>query len=159
MASDSLLIGRGTAPETHVHESPAALTIVERATNQSIAHGTDTLLTWETEVLDELNAFDLADPSKLTTPTPGVYLLLLQVRWAPATTARADVYIAVEGALKARDYHFASSSGDTFSMSCEVVLRLAAGVVAQGRVAQASGAALNVLVFGDTRFSMTRLGD
>jgi hypothetical protein len=55
--------------------------IVARTTNQSIPNATLTIVSWESELFDNGNFFNILSPTLFTISTAGHYLILAEVTW------------------------------------------------------------------------------
>lgn len=72
---------------------------VTRSTGQNIASLATTAASFDTEVRDDLGAWTIADPTKLTVPTGGTgwYLINGSVHWGPVTGWDRDAILIVDG--------------------------------------------------------------
>ncbi len=68
---------------------------VRRTTNQAIPHDITTLITLDTVDYDNDTMWNVADPSRLTVRTAGIYLVIGQIHWqGPSTSGYRITYLS-----------------------------------------------------------------
>lgn len=120
----------------------APLTILSRNASQSIPTGTNTAVTWDTEIVDTDNMISVPS-SNITIQSPGVYSLQFNADYSANTTGARQIYITLNGNIVTQNGGFAASSNDT-GLVCSTILALAPGDVIQGVCYQSSGSSLNL---------------
>jgi len=72
----------GTAVNTALGWLAPASAIIRRAAAQSVGDSTDNLISFDTEDIDDAGFFTTDDPTKITFPRAGMYLLDIEVQFA-----------------------------------------------------------------------------
>lgn len=137
-----------------------------RNANQSIASGTDTIVSWTTESYDTDNMWSVGAADHLLIATPGKYVITAQVDWTPNATGYRAQRILLNGTNRNTDviseYSFpvTGSAVESIFQVETYPLALVAGDVIYLQVRQQSGVALSAIgaadpktVFGGTWIS------
>lgn len=135
-------------------------TIVKIDANQSIANATKTIISWESESIDDLGAWVSTSASRLTVPV-GVTRVALNVNleWQSDSTGIRDVWFLKNGAgFPGQSYERKAAAGNTQTNVASPVLPVVAGDYFEARVYQDSGGSLTILTGDVTHFAMSALG-
>jgi len=135
-------LGAATVAPSNLAVIPSAR--VRRTTSQSIPNGTFTAIQLTSETWDHLGLHSNVNNTRLTAPIDGVYLITASVFWAPSSTGRRDLGIAVNGNFVAFVAQPATSAVSEVPLSVTTVYLLEAGDFAEAKVEQTSGGALNL---------------
>ena len=117
--------------------------------NQSITHDTWTSITFDTEVFDTADFHDSANPSRLTMPADGKYLIFANVRFAANATGTRGIRIFVNGTTNRFEVQVPAvniAAGNNLGGCTYLDLLLSDYIEVQAY--QDSTAALNVLASG-----------
>jgi len=129
----SLTIGDGSTKMT-----TSSAFSVRKSAIQTITNDTVTDVTWETEVFDQGNDFDLTN-NYYVAPVTGIYHFDTTINWLPGGSAGLVTYIAVNNTSVLTNRHFASSSNQT-SGPAGITIKLNAGDQVDVMVYQITGA-------------------
>jgi hypothetical protein len=139
---------------------------VYKSVVQSIPNATWTLATWDTEAFDT-NGYHstVTNPSRMTAPVTGYYLIMASIGWAANTTGIRYVQFYKNGAgvlaggtTLLYQPRLGSESGGTDAVQTVSQLAyLTAGEHVEMFVHQSSGGALNLLALPHLNFSMTAI--
>jgi hypothetical protein len=148
------------ADKTHLGNNPIAK--VKHSINQTIANNAETVLSFDTEVMDNDTIYDSGVPTRLTCKTAGKYLLLSQVAFdANITGDRVVIIMVNDGTLKkvCQVRQVATNAGGS-NMLAFAFVDLQPGNFAYVIVLQSSGNSLNVLSTPDYTpiFEMVKVG-
>ena len=82
---------------------------VRRSTAQTIPTGTVTTVIFNVETFDSDNMWDVANPTRLTIRTAGLYLIIGDIYWASSAVGRRLIWLehSVAGAIATREVHMA----------------------------------------------------
>jgi len=72
-------------------------TYVQRFTTYSVPSGFDSAVPFTTEIIDELGAWDSIQPTRLTAPVEGWYVVEGKITWAASTTNKRTLSIRKNG--------------------------------------------------------------
>jgi hypothetical protein len=112
---------------------------------QSVANGTPTAVTLDTEDFDTDNVHSTTTNSdQFTIGTPGVYTVSASARWVANATGTRTIALVVNGATVAVGPTVRGGSTLEDDSAVSALVKLAANDVVKVAVAQDSGAALNV---------------
>lgn len=137
---EAILRERGEVPHTNV----AARVTMNVA--QPVANGTPVPVTaWDTVQFDPFSMFDIAQPSRLTVPVAGTYIVIANLRYAINPTGYRQTIIQVNNTLTiGGELRNTVSAGDTF-FPVTAQYTLNAGDYVTVIAQQGSGAVLNIL--------------
>jgi hypothetical protein len=135
-------LGAATVSPSNLAVIPSAR--VRRTAVQSIPSGTFTAIQLTSETWDNLGLHSSVNNTRLTAPIDGVYLITANVFWAPNTTGRRDLGLAVNGHFVAFVAQPATSAVSEVPLTVTTAYLLEAGDFAEAKVEQTSGAGLNL---------------
>jgi hypothetical protein len=126
--------------------------------DHSIASGgSDQLISWDATLFDNANMFAAANPTMLTVPRDGVYLISVNLRWEPSVNGTRYIGVAANGSKGLRI--LMSSIGQGVGQSATTTAKLDAGDVITVSTNQNSGSTLKLLAFEQTSsLSVTWIG-
>lgn len=125
-----------------VRGTPAAK-VTNSASQSTSSGGGANVLTWDTEAWDTGGLHDGTNPTRLTAPIAGLYMVSCWVDWASNTTGLRQVKIRANGTTTIANEHV-DAGGTSPQQTVSVPVKLAAGEYVELIVAQTSGGALNV---------------
>lgn len=113
--------------------------------NQSIPNNTDTAITWTDEAFQVGTIWSAANPTRLTAPVTGKYLVMVNVEWRSNSANLRSVNITRSaGGAGQYDLKSQGASGSKSNISAQLVVSLTAAQFLTIRVFQSSGGALTV---------------
>jgi len=116
--------------------------------NQSIPNNALTALTFSTVTFDQAEFWAIANPSRLTIASPGVYWISGLVRFAVNATNERAISIRLNGLTTLKTFSNQASAASEPRISVDELYPLVAGDYVEIIVYQNSGGALNSLTVG-----------
>jgi len=117
--------------------------------NISINDITDTAVTFNTENYDDAAFHSTSvNPSRLTVPHDGVYVMMGGIQWDGVNVGRRTIWIAVNG-TKIAHVRAVSLTGDDYYMVVSAMYEMTAGQYAELYVLHNRGSALDIEADGD----------
>jgi len=128
---------------------------VYRTTNYSIPNNVETALPWEFEDFDTADFWAIGDPTHLTAPIKGIYVVLASCRW-DSTAHRYDMYILGPGVGDyVADTSLEAAPAGFVWFSCSGLVELDAGEQVRLVFYQNSGAGKIVMPWGPNTPTMS----
>jgi hypothetical protein len=148
-------------PEAHTHPAPASRSVrVYHSVAQPSNDNTVLMLSFDCERWDTGGLHDAVQPTRLTCPQTGIYLISGSVSFAANATGRRYLDILLNGStMIARQISPAAPVGAT-DLTVSTHYQLNAGDYVELRVLQQSGGALNINATPNCspEFGMTQIG-
>lgn len=130
------------------------------STNTSITNDTLTVLSFDSEVVDEDTIHSTSsNTSRLTAQVTGWYLVAASVEWAANTVGYRQLNLRLNGGNSIAHQRQSATPTTSATQSIATLIKLTVGDYVEVQVRQTSGGALNVLRTADfsPEFAMVRL--
>jgi hypothetical protein len=136
----------------------ALSTLIRRTSGAvSIPSGVQTVVPFQSVLYDDVGAWDVANPTRLTAPSAGLYLITARVAW-PSDTAGSRRAVIFSPAFFPYAQNWASAFSTTtlpVVQECVDVRKLSAGDILELYVFQDSGTAYNLSLIANSYPIMT----
>lgn len=123
---------------------------VHRTANQSLANDARTAISWQASIWNVGTMWVLAtNPSRITVPTTGVYLLTAKAPWTANNAGRRGIGYRISGGVAEYDMQFQTAQNGASRENGADLLSLVAGDYVEVYAYQSSGGSLNLLGTGE----------
>ncbi len=127
----------------------------QRGTDISISDITTTTITWDTEIFDtaEMHNPGGPNPTRITFPTSGYYLVMLSIAWDNSTNGIRIITIKDDAGSAVVNTAIAAITGTKEVMQCFSIQYFESGDFIEATVYHSHGSALKVKKFNTSYFA------